>query len=115
MNLITQAEFSSKGIFDNILSDHALKFKYFYSLLDEVEVKHVDNVYAKDDGAELTLTIIPSANKYLNEIIFAINRCIDNSHLSEFMVVDISEINSTIQVAISLIDEIESEADLHED
>lgn len=73
-NQLTSSELADYKLFSNIIENHYEKFKYLYSLIEDVDLSTVDKIYCDcDEEDSLTIYIEAAKTKYLNEIIFTIN------------------------------------------
>lgn len=74
-NQLTSSELADYKLFSSIIENHYEKFKYLYSLIEDINLDTVDKIYCHcdDDKDSLTIYIEASKTKYLNDIIFTIN------------------------------------------
>lgn len=76
-NQLTSSELADYSLFSNILENHYEKFKYLYSLIEDVDLSIIDNIDCEVNPHCLRTIIDAQKSKYLNEIVYSINsnRC----------------------------------------
>lgn len=76
-NQLTSSKLADYSLFSDIIEKHYEKFKYLYSLIEDVDLSTVDKIDCEVDQYKLRTIIDAHKNKYLNDIIYTINanRC----------------------------------------
>lgn len=108
-NQLTSSELADYNLFSNIIENHYEKFKYLYSLIEDIDLSTIDKIYCSDDKYTLKTTIDARKNKYLNDIVYSINSNRYSYIHSDYFDMDI------VQKHNQLIINIKMKSDLKED
>ena len=73
-NRLTSSELADYNLFSEILENHYEKYKYLYSLIEEINLDKVDRIYCKTNKHNLRVVIEPQEITYINDIICEINK-----------------------------------------
>jgi len=101
-NQLTSSELADYTLFENILEYHYEKFRYFYFLINDIDLKKIEKIYCKEKKNNIKVYIVPHENKYINDIVFAINNCKNDYSSSKYFTVDIIEEYNNIVVDIGM-------------
>lgn len=113
-NQLTSNKLADCSYFEDILDTHFFKFRYFYSLIDDVNIKHIDTIDCEIKSSSIVVCITPSENKYINNIIRIINKNKKNDSMTQFFDMNLIESNSKLYIDISLLD-LDEEGDIFDD
>lgn len=112
-NRLTSSELADYNIFSDILENHYEKFKYLYSLIDEIDLKKIEQIYCKTKKNTLRVIIEPHNISYINDIIFEINDKRYDYIFSDFFTLNLVETQNYLLVEISIKDN-KKEGDMYE-
>lgn len=101
-------------LFEQLLEYHFEKFRYFYSLLENINLQNIKCINCKEKKKSLKLYIVPLENKYINDIIDRINNQRNIYALHDSFNLDVNVCDGQIEIQISLNPEAE-EVELYED
>ena len=111
-NQLTSSELADYTLFENILEYHYEKFRYFYFLINDVNLKKIEKIYCKEKRSNIMVYIIPHENKYINDIVFAINNSKTQYATSKYFTLDIIEDHNTLVIDIGMCNDCE-EGDIY--
>lgn len=72
-NRLTSSELADYNLFSEILENHYEKYKYLYSLIEDVNLDKVEQIYCKTNKHNLRVIIEPHDISYINDIVCEIN------------------------------------------
>lgn len=101
-NRLTSSELADYNIFSEILENHYEKFKYFYSLIDGVDLDKVEQIYARTGKNSLRITIEPHEIQYINDIVFTINKNRNNYTFSDHFTINMVESSGCLLIEIGM-------------
>lgn len=99
-NRLTSSELADYDLFFEILENHYEKFKYLYSLIEDINLKKIDQIYCKTSKTKLRIIIEPQKESYINDIIYNINKNRDNYTFSEHFNLDLIESGDRLLIEI---------------
>lgn len=112
-NQLTSTKLFNCDLFRNILDKHFLKFNYFYSLIEGINLSKVETICCEEKKDHITICITPHENKYINNIVCIINNNKKKSSKSEYFNINITECDSKIYLDIYLYDNDIEEGELY--
>lgn len=101
-NQLTSSELADYNLFEDILSNHYEKFKYLYSLINDINLKKIDKICCTSSSTSIHVFIVPHSAKYLNEIIYSINANRHNYAFSEYFILNVYETNGELNIDIEI-------------
>lgn len=101
-NRLTSSKLADCSLFRNMLDEHYQKFRYFYSLIKNIDMKSISEISCVSKPQSIVITIIPSENNDINTIIYAINERKKSHPDSKLFVTNIVEYDGTISIEIML-------------
>jgi hypothetical protein len=99
-NRLTSSELADCDLFSDILENHYEKFKYFYSLIEDINVSKIDRIYCKTNKNTLRIVIEPEDTSYINKIIYSINSNKDDYTFSKYFNLNLIESGDCLLVEI---------------
>lgn len=111
-NQLTSSELADYNLFDEILSNHYEKFKYLYSLINDIDLTKIDKIRCTSSSRALHVYITPDKVEYLNDIIYSINDNRHNYTFSEYFILDLCESSGKLTINIEMTDGIK-EGDIY--
>lgn len=103
-NRLTSSELADYNIFSEILENHYEKFKYLYSLIENVDLDKVEQIYGKTNKNLLRVIIEPSNISDINKIIYTINENRNNYTFSNHFTLNVIESQNYLLIEIGIID-----------
>ena len=113
-NQLTSSSLIDCDLFRNILDNHFLKFRYFYSLVDGINLSKVDTICCEEKDDHITICITPHENNYINNIVSTLNKNNKKRQGSKYFDTDITENESKIYLDIYLYDSNIKEGELYD-
>lgn len=103
-NQLTSSELADYNLFSDIIENHYEKFRYLYSLINNLNLSKVKTINCKTKEYGLKVYIEPFEIKYANDIIFNINSNKHNYIFSDYFDLDLCEDNGILKIKISMMD-----------
>ena len=101
-NQLTSSELADYNLFYNIIENHYEKFKYLYSLIDDIDLSTVDKINCKDEDDVLSICIQVDKVKYLNDIVYIINSNKKSYVFADYFIVDLIQDRNKLHMTISV-------------
>ena len=101
-NRLTSSELADYNLFDDILENHYEKFKYLYSLIEDIDLKKIGQIYCKAKKNCLRVIIEPDNVSDINTIIYSINENRNNYTFSKYFKLDIVESQNNLLLEIGV-------------
>ena len=101
-NQLTSSELADYTLFTNILENHYEKFRYLYHMINDINLNKVVKIYCKETKSTITVYIEPHENKYINDIVYIINKKKNTYYNSEYFTTNISESKNILIIDISM-------------
>lgn len=99
-NRLTSSELADYNLFSEILENHYEKFKYLYSLIENVNLNKVEQIYCTTNKTTLRVIIEPHDVSYINDIIYKINKKRDKYTFSKHFTLNLVESQNYLLVEI---------------
>jgi len=100
-NRLTDSQLVDCNLFSDILENHYEKFKYFYSLIEDINLNKIEQIYCKANKNALRVIIEPHDITYINDIVFKINSNRDDYIFSKHFKLNLVESKNYLLVEIS--------------
>ena len=101
-NRLTSSELADYNLFDDILEHHYEKFRYLYSLIEDIDLNKIGQIYCKAKKNILRVIIEPNDVADMNTIICNINQNRNNYIFSKYLKLDIIESQSNLLIEIGV-------------
>ena len=101
-NRLTSSELADYNLFSEILENHYEKFKYLYSLIENINLNKVEQIYCKTNKNSLRAIIEPHEISYINDIVYKINKNRNNYTFSEHFKLDLVESQNYLLIEIKM-------------
>lgn len=101
-NQLTSSKLADYTLFENIIDYHYEKFKYLYFLINGINLKKIEKIYCTENRNSMEVYIEPHENKYINDIVCAINDKRHDYYNYKYFHVDIIEDGGTLIINISM-------------
>ena len=112
-NRLTSSELADYNLFSEIIENHYEKFKYLYTLIENVNLNRVEQIYCKTNKNTLRVIIEPIEVSYINDVIYKINKNKNKYSFSKHFKLDVTESQNYILIEISIKDN-KKEGDIYE-
>ena len=101
-NRLTSTGLADYTLIENILEHHYEKFKYFYKMINDINLNKIDSIHAEPIDDAIIVYIEPHENNYINEIIYTINSRKTKCKNAKYFNVDVIEDDSSLVITISM-------------
>lgn len=100
-NRLTSSKLADYNLFSDILENHYEKYKYLYSLIDDINLNKIEQIYCKANKNSLRVIIEPHNISYINDIVYKINEKRNNYTFSKHFKLNLVETQNYLLVEIS--------------
>jgi hypothetical protein len=109
-NQLTSSKLADCDTFKDIIKYHFTKFRYFYSLIYDIDTNKISRIDCVEHNNHLGVSIIVTDNKYVNDVCDTINKNTESYFMLTCFSLHIDADDDIINVTIKSTD-IESESD----
>lgn len=101
-NRLTSSELADYNLFSEILENHYEKFKYLYTLIEDINLDKIDKIQCKTNKHNLRVVIEPDDISYINDIVCEINGNRNKYTFYKHFDLNITESHSCLLIEISI-------------
>jgi len=117
-NQLTQSELTDYSLFEDVLDNHFEKYRFFYSVMEFISLKHVKKIYCECPANKRELIIIVkfSGKKHMADFIDEFQHNLENTRtfLRDYFITTLNKDGNCLNISIEN-KSISRESDIYED